>query len=245
MTHKTWLFGAAVCVGLVTVLAVQARKLDQALGAFDAWGGVPTWGPAVGGLRARLIADRRRYPVGDPIILILEIQNVSGQAILLTAPHLMPSIDMPDEEHRRRQLQPIRLSDYNTFITAEPVGDGEFLHQQLLEVEEMVLRSPVRLQPNGVFTMIVRSGDVEMKDQLQRLAERIEATPQPRRTSATHWFEGQAGRYRLVVKVTLPPPGGERLRGDPRNVDAGRWRGTLTTPPIIVEIEEEADEDKS
>src|SRR5262245_52130156 len=56
-----------------------------------------SWSQPVDGLRFRLVAPKTRLRVGEPIRLVLEIQNVGKGPAILEDPELLPMICPPGE----------------------------------------------------------------------------------------------------------------------------------------------------
>lgn len=64
------------------------------------------------GVRARLLSPKESYQVGKPLVLTLEIQNVSAAEVSLDEPQLMPLISYP-------RSHPYRKHSYPWVITCE------------------------------------------------------------------------------------------------------------------------------
>jgi hypothetical protein len=64
----------------------------------------PAWSKPIDGVRARLVSAKDKYKVGEPIVLKLELENVSDRKRVITEPDLMPVISYPGshpyEKHR-------------------------------------------------------------------------------------------------------------------------------------------------
>jgi hypothetical protein len=61
-----------------------------------------SWSNPVDGLRFRLVATRTRWRVGEPISLVLEVQNAGAAPAVIQEPELLPMISPPGEQPWRK-----------------------------------------------------------------------------------------------------------------------------------------------
>src|SRR5262245_13984887 len=87
--------GQAMCLRAIFLLSCLATMVPAAPAPFPRER-KPTdtqqWSQPVEGLRVRLLPARTIYRVGEPIVFMLEIQNVSGSTLLVEEPDLPSTI---------------------------------------------------------------------------------------------------------------------------------------------------------
>jgi hypothetical protein len=121
-----------------------------------------TWSQPVNGLRARLVAPKKRYAMGDTVRLVLEVQNVTDRPVELGEPRLgLPSWILPPDEER-----------YGWSVTGEQVDRRE---GQLEERKRRLIRDQgslvlVTLRAGGTYRihLDIHTGSSEPKERTKR-----------------------------------------------------------------------------
>jgi hypothetical protein len=158
------LLRATVLLAVLPALATAApAPLPRATKSSEPGG----WSKPVEGLRVRLLAPQTRYRVGETIRLVLEIQNVSGGALVIEEPDLHRVVsgreadgwaitserrgkgrDRKEVEELKRARDLRRLAAGATLrIEIEARGGGE-----VKELEKLIEEGPRRLDlhfPDG------------------------------------------------------------------------------------------------
>jgi hypothetical protein len=194
------------------------------------------WTRPIRGIRVRLVAEKTRYRVNEPLRLRFEMQNVGKEALAITEPEFAPMISAPGSSPFRD------FGEDEWVVTAEPLDARICIlwaqQERLLRARELRL-----LRPGATHVAEILGTDhkQEAKQKEAKEALRDDHIRGPQQVKLPFAYADIPGKYRLQVRHGSTVPAEERLevREMVKRLDrAGReWDGTgIVTPPIDIEI---------
>jgi hypothetical protein len=179
------------------------------------------WGQPAEGIRVRLLSRETKYKVGEPLVLALEIQNVSKAEVSLKEPHLMPVISYPDNH-------PYGKHSYTWVITCEiPGGNPCICWDARQELQRVPSR--LRLKPGETYRVAVEGVSLRKEFDPERSGKRGE----PQRDMVHFVGADEPGVYLLKATFARRDMGLKQKAGG----EEGTWSAErLETPEIRVEM---------
>jgi hypothetical protein len=178
------------------------------------------WGEPANGLRMRLVPAAKRFPAGARPRLFLELQNVSGKDLYLTAPDLPAQVSFPDE------------TTAGWALTGERVDGRGAGRDSILGCAKKMEAECAGLADGQTLRI-----EITLTDELEALKELVEEGEE--RKARMHFPAREDGPGTYELRATFQR---RRLRGQKdaqQHKEApGTWSAErLSSPPVRIELE--------
>jgi hypothetical protein len=179
-----------------------------------------SWGPIADCVRLRLVVERKRVTVREPIRMRVEFENLAPHPVVLLRPKVLPIItregDQPyGSKHGR-----------NTIITAEETSGKHTLIRWNERALPPVSNELKILQPGARETITIEGVGQPLAAGDRPMGMRGAAHSDTRSVAAEFAYAHCHGTFRMVASYTADDP--------------AAWRGSLRSQPVQIEVVEVA-----
>jgi len=184
------------------------------------------------GLRLRFSSPKRTYRTGETIHLSLALENLSDESMTFTVPMLMDTISAIGDTPYPTNHQ------FTAVVSAEPLGCKICI--DWAQAEALVYAEATILPSGGTYTLDITC---LLTDAVEEVCEeKAEPGPIPKNrrvaVPASFAYHDCPGSYRFSAWYKgLPMPAHAKVVNS-YGKDLIHWEGQLTTPEMVIRIQE-------